>query len=277
MPRRPQGSASRITFDPKLMASICALPGNGKTEFGAGCPGPIEYFTVDSNTAEILIKHQDTKDIRLHSYIMPPVTFGDIDTDQGRYDIKTLAQATLDALVQDIRPILAGTSGARTVVLDTATEFFELALLADHGKAVQILPEMRTKTNYKWKSFLQALKGSGCHVILLHLLGPKYESRTTKVQGGPPREERVQVPGEYDRRGFSQTQKEVNVEAFIHRDLDRGDGDLEDQFGIQIVKCNPRPLLTGKQYWGRKKIGRAASFQYLASKLYPEIDDWETR
>jgi len=268
-------ASSRITFDPKLMASICALAGHGKTEFGAGCPDPIAYFTVDSNTAEVLEKHQDAKDIDLKEYIMPPVAFGDIDSEEGRAGIKEAAQGVVDAFVIDIRPILNREVRhmPKSIVIDTATEFFELALLADHGKAVQILPEMRTKTNYKWKSFLQALKGTGCHVILLHMLGPKYESRTTKVQGGGSREDRVQVPGEYDRRGFSQTQKEVNIEAFLFRDTEKSD-ELEEQFGIKVIKCNPRPLLTGREWWGLRKDVRAASFDFLASRVYPQVKSW---
>lgn len=265
----------RIVYDPRLMASICALPGHGKTEFIAGCPDPILVLSLDSNTAEILEKHQDEKEIRLEQYTMPPVTFGDIDSGEGKSEIQQAAQATIDEMVATLKPVLRREERnmPKTIAIDTATEMFELALLADHGKAIQILPEMRTKTNYKWKSFLQALKGSGCHVVLLHLLGPKYESVSTRVQGGGTKEERVQVPGQFDRKGFSQTHKEVNVEAFLSFDPER-DGELEDKFGIKIVKCNSRPTLVGREWWGMRKDVRSASFEFLASRVYPQVKEW---
>lgn len=266
-----------MAYDPKLMASICAEPGNGKTEFGCTCPEPIEFFSVDSNTREIVEKAIDERklDINLREYIMPPVMFGDAFEEQGRNDIKARAEDALRQFSDDISPIVRREVRKMpgTVVIDTATEFYELALLADHGRAVQILPELRTKTNYKWKSFLQALKNSGTHVILLHLLGPRYEDSKVRVQGGGEKTERVKVPGEFDRRGFSGTSKEVGVEAFIFRDLAR-EGDLEDQFGLKIVKCNIRPLLVGKEYWGVKREMRAASFPYLARKVYPQ-GEWD--
>jgi hypothetical protein len=267
-----------VAYDPKLMLSACAEPGNGKTEFGCSGTGEIAFFSVDSNTREIVeesMKRQGRSDIELKEYVMPPVMFGDAFEDQGREDIKARATEVLAQFADDVKPIVRRELRRMPshVVIDTATEFYELALLADHGRAVQLLPELRTKTNYKWKSFLQALKNSGCHVTLLHLLGPRYEDVKTRVQGGGEKMERVKVPGEYDRRGFSGTSKEVGAEIHIYRDTAR-DPDLEKQFGIKIVKCNIRPLLVGRDYWGVKRGMRVASFNYVASKVYPQAT-WE--
>jgi hypothetical protein len=262
----------RITYEPTLVASICAQEGGGKTEFGAGCPDPMQYHSVDVNTEEVLEKWQDRKRIFLTNYDLPSAAFGE------KADIQHDAELVLTEFLDKLKPIIRKELKRmpKTVVLDTATEFFELALLADHGRAVQILPEMRTKTNYKWKSVINGLKRSGCHVILLHRLRDKYETKTTRTREGP-KEERVKVEGEYEREGFSKTGFLVNVEAFLFHDTSRAKG---EQYGLRIVRCTQRPVLIDKEYWGDQEVEgetvRSCSFEFLATKVYRQtkLKDW---
>ena len=275
-PHTDLDTADRIDYTPTLVASICAQEGGGKTDFAAHCPGPIEYFNVDVNTREVLEKLQQTEPdlskIRFHDYDVPSVAFGE------KAEIQQEAESIFTSIMDDLRPIIRREQRKmpKTVVLDTSTEMFELALMADHGKAVQILPEMRTKTNYKWKSVINGLKRSGCNVILLHRLRDKYESRIVRTKDGP-REERVKVEGEYERDGFSKTGFLVNVEVFLFHDPERDKG---EQYGIKIVRCTQRPLLIDKEYWGTVEVEgeeiRAASFEFLATKVYRQtgLKDW---
>jgi hypothetical protein len=272
MPRREaEDEAEAITYDPTLVASICAQEGGGKTEFAGRCPGPLAYFNLDPNTREILEKNKIRPQV-FREYDLPSVAFG------AKAEIQTEAEKILSDFLDDLRPIIRKEVKRmpKTVVLDTATEFFELALLADHGRAVQILPEMRTKTNYKWKSVINGLKRSGCHVILLHRLRDKYETKTTRTREGP-KEERVKVEGEYEREGFSKTGFLVNVEAFLFHDTSRAKG---EQYGLRIVRCTQRPVLIDKEYWGVQEVEgqevRACSFEFLATKVYRQtkLEDW---
>lgn len=270
--RETDDTPDRISYTPTLVASICAQEGGGKTEFGAGCPDPNSYHSVDPNTEEVLEKWQDQKKIFLTNYDLPSAAFGD------KADIQADAEAVLTEFLDKLKPIIRKEARRmpKTVVIDTATEFFELALLADHGRAVQILPEMRTKTNYKWKSVINGLKRSGCNVILLHRLRDKYENKTIRTRDGA-KEERVKIEGEYEREGFSKTGFLVNVEAFLFHDPTREKG---EHYGIEIVRCTQRPVLIGKQYWGSVEVEgeeiRAASFEFLATKVYKNttLGDW---
>lgn len=270
--REDDDEPTRITYTPTLVASICAMEGGGKTEFGAGCPDPIRYFSVDPNTEEVLERWQETKKLYLESYDLPSAAFGD------KGEIQDAAAKVLGELLDKLSPIIRKEMRRmpKTVVLDTATEMFELALLADHGRAVQILPEMRTKTNYKWKSVINGLKRSGCNVVLLHRLRDKYENKTVRTRDGA-KEERVKVEGEYEREGFSKTGFLVNVEAFLFHDPTRDKG---DQYGMQIARCTNRPLLIGREYWGDREVEgetiRATSFESLATLVYRKttLSDW---
>lgn len=272
---RDDDETTQIEYEPKLCASICALEGGGKTEFGFGMPGLIHYHSIDPNTAETLEKlqrkHPD-KAIKLFDYEMPAVSFGD------KTDIQNESTEVFEKLIDNLRPVIKRELRRMpaSIVLDTGTEFFDLALQADHGKTVQILPEMRTKTNYKWKSLINALKRSGCNVVLLHRLRDKYENRTVRTREGA-KEERVKIDGEYEREGFSKTGFIVNVEAFLFHDPDRDKG---EQYGMRITRCTNRPILIGKEYWGTREVEgeeiRASSFASLATLVYKgtKLDDW---
>lgn len=259
-----------LDYDPALVASVCALDGGGKTEFGARAKSPVAYFSVDPNTRETIQKLKLTPAV-FKDYEMPSVAFGE------KADVQKEASNVMDDMMDDIKQCVKPIAAERgTIVLDTATEIFELALMADHGRSVQILPEMRTKTNYKYKSLINGLKRSGCNVVLLHRLRDKYENKSVRTREGV-KEERVKVEGEYEREGFSKTGFIVNVEAFLFHDPTRDKG---DQYGMQITRCTQRPILIGKDYWGEQDVEgetvRASSFEFLGIKVYKgtTLDNW---
>src|SRR4029077_20896375 len=108
-----------------------------------------------------LIKRDD---ITLYEVPYPATIF------KGRDEVQTDAENAWSSEFLDPLEKVLDDNDIVSVGLDTDTEMFELKLMADHGKTVQILPEMRTKTNYMFKGLLQALKRSSKHVILLHRL-----------------------------------------------------------------------------------------------------------
>lgn len=270
MPKyRSERSNNRVEFVPKLFASICGMGGWGKTTFACSAPGPIVYLATDPNSAEVVSAEQEAqadKVIEYHQFDLPGIAFG------GREDVQDDAEKVWGAFVDVVRPIVKGEVEAPgTIVLDTATEFWELLLLADHGRTFQILPDLRTKTNARYKSLLAGLKQTGAHVLLLHRLGPKYESRTVRTKNGSV-EERVQVPGEYERSGFSKTEFSINVEAYLLCDRERSE-ELDDQYGMRVVRCTGRPSLIGKEVWGRTAKGeRKVTFDRLFRMVYPDAE-----
>jgi len=270
MARSQRGEVNKggqVVFVPKLMASVCGLGGAGKTRFACGAEGPILFLATDPNSAETVSRMQDEqpdKEIRYHQINLPGIAFG------GRDEVEAEATEAWNEFTSVLSPIVKGKVEAPgTIVLDTATEFWTLLLLADHGKSVQILPELRTKSNARWQSLLSGLKQTGAHVILLHRLGPRYESRTVRTSKGPS-EERVIVPNEWDRQGFSKTEFSINAEVFLFHDRAR-EGEIEDQYGMRVVRCTGRPALIGREAWGRTAKGEAkVSFDRLFRMVFPD-------
>lgn len=281
----------RVVYTPRLFASVCAFEGGGKTEFACnpdyGPPPPIEYISVDANTAEIVEKYQDDIEIRLHQIALPPVGFG--DPDERKDDIQKEATYAMDDIFDALRPVLRHELKRmpRTIVLDTGSQIWSTALMADHGKTVQILPELRTKTNFKFSNFLDALGRTGCNVLILHRLRDKYRDVDTSNVRGPGKSrgggdrmaEREKVPGEYEREGFSKMGFHCNVEVQLFHDREREDKD-DEPFGMRIVRCTRRPVLIGKEYWQPAEFDkeelRPASFIHLARRVYKNttVKDW---
>lgn len=268
--RGERNQGGQVEFVPRAMFSICGLEGAGKTRFACSAPGPIEYLATDPNSAETVSNEQKAnpdKEIRYHQFDLPGIAFG------GRDDVQSDGESVWNQFIDVVKPIVKGEVEAPgTIVLDTATEFWTLLLLADHGKSTQILPELRTKSNARWQSLLTGLKQTGAHVVLLHRLGPRYESRTIRTKNGPS-EERVLVPGEWDRQGFSKTGFSVNLEAFLFHQRER-DEELANQYGMKIVRCTSRPSLIDKEVWGTTAKGESKiTFDRLFRMVYPDAED----
>ena len=263
---------TEVEYVPRLIASACGLDGAGKTRFACTMPGHIAYLSIDPNTRESLTKTQAElgTSVELHEFAMPGVAFG------GRDDVQDLANDAFDRVIDVLAPLVRRERKRNhpdCIVLDTATEFYALKLLADHGKLIEIPQWGRSKSNGAWKSVLRGLKDSGCHVLLLHRLRPRYESRTVHTKKGPS-EERVQVPGEYDRDGFSGTGFQINAEVHLLFDPARRDEPTEpidDCFGMKVTRCTGRPALVGREVWGTTSKGVSrVTFPRLVKMIYPE-------
>lgn len=277
---------------PPIVAAINALDRHGKTRWLLSAPKPIDLFHIDPNTEMLVDKliregEIDADDVILHEVPYPATVFGKRDEIQNE-----ATAAWEDKFVEPLRDVVDNDN--RTIGLDTATELFELKLMADHGKSVQILPEMRTKTNYVFKSLLQALRRSKKHVVLLHRLKDVWLDTEVETNKGVETQ-RNKVAGMYEREGFNRTGYHVNVEAFLMYEPKRG-GSEPNQFGMRVHSCLERPSLVTCQAdektfwdlddeawkWGRQKYEdgsrvRRSSFPYLATQIYPDttIDDWK--
>lgn len=275
----PPDPSARISFVPRIVASVCGLEGTGKTEFGAGMPdaGGIDYFSIDPNTAEVLEKHQDRKRIRFHQFSLPPPA---LTYDEEPKDTKRFARSQETAFLKALSPILRREyrKAAPSLVIDTATEFFALSLLADHGKTTQIWPtEARGVTNTRWKQLLRALKDCGCNVVLLSRLRDEYANVTVRKAGGKVEESREKT-GDYEREGFNQMGFYINVEAHLLFDPKEK---RDQRFGLKVRRCTQRPALIGLDWWGDQELEgdtvRSASFAFLARQVFKRtaLKDWQ--
>lgn len=267
---------------------MCALEGGGKTQFGTTATKPIDFISVDPNTRAVLEKIFKVDDIseidpailRYHPIRMPAIAFSDKD------DVQTEAEAAWEAYIDLLRPIVAGTSDVRSVVLDTATELDVLNVLAEFGKTDQISPEARRNrmgpVNRRWSGAIRAVSDAGVNVLLLHRLKRKWESKEQRGSGGTS-EVRSEMTGpwDYDRIGHKETGFDNSVEVFLRHDPTRSTK-VSGQYGLRIMRSTLRPALIGTELWGRERqedgsrISRV-TFPYLASQIYPHLDigEWK--
>jgi hypothetical protein len=267
-----------------LVIAINALDHHGKTTMLLTAPKPLDIFAIDPNTTEIVEgSGYDEDDVKLNLVTYPATVFSNKDQLQDEAE-----RAWRDEFIEPLRDSIE-TKSVKSIGLDTATELFELLLMADHGKTVQILPELRTKTNYKFKGLLQALKRSGKHIVLLHRLRDVWRSEWVETNKGRE-EKREKVVGVYEREGFSKTGFHVNAEVYLRFKPERG-GSLSNQFGVRLGGATARPgLITARSdsdkfwldedgwYWGKQresgKVRPYASIPAIGSLLYPDEKLW---
>ncbi len=143
-------------------------------------------------------------------------------------------------------------SKARTIVIDTATEAWELARLAKLGRLAQVMPHQYTAVNSEYRDLIRAAYAYDKNILLLHKLKPKYmnDKRTNK----------------YERAGFSETGFLVQTNLEVYRDEEDG------EFSVFIRDYRLDPNMAGETL-----SGPMCSFPFLASTLLPDTspEDWE--
>lgn len=283
-----------MAYIPVIMASVVAKEGHGKTEILKTLPrknGKAAVFHIDPNTEEVFEAAFESGELDRDEWIMHRINYP-TSALAKRGQIKDRAVAEMEKLLDALDDVLQN-DDVSGIGFDTATEIFDLHLMEQVGKTVQIMPEMRTGANYKYKGLLRAIQQSGKHSLLLHRSRTRFESRMVTTSQGEE-EQRTAIDGVYEREGFSRTGFSVNVEAFVVRDMQRHEK-LARQFGLRFGKCTPRPSLvtddpTSKEFWdlasdgwqwGTYKVGderiRRVSFQHIALSAYPatSLEDWK--
>jgi len=120
-----------------------------------------------------------------------------------------------------------GLSGG-TIVLDTATELFELARLSHFGKTTQVMPHQYTAVNTEWRGLIANVYDSKMSMVMIHKL--KAEYKNDKNTGG-----RILS-------GFGETPYLVQAHLLSYREDIEGGG---SRFGLIVDKMRHNPSLNG--------------------------------
>ena len=264
--------------------SIIGPPGAGKTEFSLrGTPRPTWLIHMDENTRAIVdkLKRRGEGEGIVRKAIIPPALAFD-----ERDDIKEEAIGKWDEFRDYLRPLIKGEDQARAVVFDTATELFNLGPLSAFGKSDQIPPEVRRNMMgpiySRWKGITAALVARGINVILIHRGKEKWEDVTVETERGTQdQRRRMTGPFDWEREGYNGTGFMVSTEIVLTFDETRASKTIYGKYGMKIIRCQQRPGLIGREYWGRETIDgqkiRKASWPYLSMLLYPDtkLEDWQ--
>lgn len=279
-------SNGHVPLSQRIVCSVMAQEGHGKTDFWTTAPKPILAVSVDANTEPVVQKvfKQPSRDLDPDIATVVHVPFPLVGFEMDEDHIARQATDAWDLLTDTLRPIIEGRAKVmpKTVALDTGTELNDLNILAEFGRTAKISPKTRLikmgNVNARFKGIFRGLEHAGVHVVITHRVKEKWEM--VEVRGRSGIEEKDQrVPGEFERIGFRQMGNMVNVEVLLLFDPSRSEK-LPGKFGMRITRSMIRPALIGGEFWGREVIGdervRCASFPYLATLLYPDshLQDW---
>lgn len=239
---------------PRLIVAVDGLDKSGKTNFAFTAPGPIAYLPFDVGAEGVIEKFQQTKEI-----YVPKESY------EARFENgKAKAEATTE-FARFRTDYGRALKSARSTIVDTASETWELLRLARFGKLTQVKPHHYTEVNQEFRDLVREAFDGSSNLILLHKVkavwkdGPTAESKATKT-------------GEIERSGFSETGYLVQINILCWRidSEEREAGDLG--FRAKILNCRQNPEIQGMVLENEQ-----INFQTLGSMAMPDLDPavWE--
>lgn len=233
-------SADDIEVKPRLIVSISGLEKQGKTHFALTAPGPIAFFSTDIGEEGVVGKFAD-KDI----YVM--------DVDRADEDRASEAEESWEKFHSAYLALLRG-NDVRTLILDTATEIWELLRLARFGRLTQVMPYQYGPVNKEYRNLIREAYSHDKNLILIHKMKVKYV--------------KDQKTDEWERAGFADTGFLVQINAQVYR-YDPEDG---GEFAVLVEDCRQEPSLFGEEL-----SGDMCSFPWVAKMALPEVgpEHWE--
>lgn len=233
--------AKERELQPRIIMSISGLEKQGKTHFALTAPGPIAMFSTDIGEEGVVSKFISGKDI----YIMDISTAGEEEDEAGE---------EYDRFHESYISMLRG-NDVRTIIIDTATEIWELLRIAKFGKLTQVMPYMYGPVNKEYRLLVKESYNYNKNLILLHKMKAKYinDKRT----------------GDYERAGFNDTGFLVQVNAQVYRYSPEEGG----EFALYVKDCRQNPDLAGEEFMGEVMC----NFPFVANMILPDVDpsNWE--
>ena len=232
--------AKTIMTQPRIILSIEGLEKCGKTHFALTAPGPTALFSLDIGEEGVVSKF-DSKDI----WIMSIDRVDEDSAEEAPKEYARFKKAYLDLLRGD---------DVRTIILDTATEIWEILRMARFGRLTQVIPYQYGPVNAEYRALIREAYNYNKNLVLIHKMKPKYvnDKRTS----------------EYERAGFGDTGFLVQVNAQIYRYSPEDGG----EFVLYIRDCRQEPDLAGEEF-----VGPMCTFPFLASMVLPNMNpgNWE--
>lgn len=224
---------------------------SGKTHFALSGPGPIAVLDIDTGLDGVIQKWQEDKEIYVKD--------SGVDLDELRR-IKDPTKVSKYATqgwerIQNAWDDMLGT--ARTLVVDNASEMWELLRLARFGKIDHVKPHHYGPVNQEYRSLIRSAYGQNTtNVILLHKVKDEYINN-----------ERT---GRKARAGFADTGFLVQLNATAWRDRDINVS-VPDCFHLTIADSRQNAELAGVDL-----SGVDLSFPQIAKMVFPdtEIEEW---
>lgn len=235
----------------RMIISVAGQEKQGKTRFGLTAPGPIALFNLDIGLEGVIDQFVDKKEIQVADFNYRDAT----KPSEWEEMWERMKKAYYTAL---------SSPRIRSLVVDTASELWELVRLARFGKLDRVQPYHYGPVNAEFRDLIRKSYDSNKNVILLHKMKREYiDDKAT---------------GNYERSGFGDTPYLVQANLLTWRitGMDRLTGGKREDgytgFGITVVDCRQQAELAATEL-----LEPMNSFPFFASQVYPdtEISEWE--
>ena len=246
------------TVYPRLIVSSASKEKKGKTHFSVHTtPSPVLLVDFDIGTEGVVNKTESGRVI-LHKQF-------NLAARAALEERKVARDEWEEEWTMCRRIIKAGISSPliRTIVVDTASEMWELSRLSEFGKLDQVKSHHYGPLNREFRQLVQSVYSRrNLNAIFTHKVKKEYvDDKTT---------------GKYERAGFGDMPflVQCNIEHFKTVPQDELYNESEGpEFGIRVINCRQNPEVDGQDDF----VGSRCSFKWLGRAVFPDSKkgDWE--
>jgi hypothetical protein len=223
----------------RLIMSVEALEGAGKTRFALTTPAPIALINLDEGLEGLVEPFQERKAIYVASV--------KLTTSGKREEIIGAAEKELAKVETNYQTAL---KQARSIIIDTGTELWELLRLSAFGRLDKVMPHQYAEPNQMMTRLIKQAYDSDANLIITHRLKPEWVND--------------KKTGAYEFSGMKDVPFLVQCHARMWRD--------EDGYHLRVGKCRQNASIVGLEL-----TNGMIDFQTLASFVFPDSEpkDWE--
>lgn len=234
--------AEDVLQRPRLIISTEGLKGAGKTHWALTAPGPLAFFNLDIGLEGVLHKFKQEKEIfisdcRFHKTL-----------DKKLKATESAHTRYIDLWLRFIEHYEKALNHPeiRTIIIDTATELWELLRLAKLGRLKEVLPHQYSECNMVFSDMIRAAYDEDKNLILIHRVKQRYANE--------------KWDGTYIRAGFKDT---GNLSQIVLRNTyTRKTG----VFQFELLECRPEPAFIGGVFDSADGI---CNFETLKDLIFP--------
>lgn len=264
-----------VTAERRRRLIVCsrAKEKHGKTHFAMTAPGPFAYIDYDQGTEGVLEKFVEAgAEIYKCDLPKPLIVKAKITaaTDKERerlekVDLERRVSQYDDYWVKGRNAFVAGCDNKRikTVIVDTASEFYEALCLARFGRLTQVMPFMYGPVKQDFRDVLRLAFGrDDLNVFFINKMKKEYKENS---KGDAVATGKMEMKGFDDLGYIAQV-----VITHLRKDIPGG-GVI---FGIRIDDCRANPDCIGVELWSDDGM---CDFPNLAMTVFPDTvpEDWQ--
>ncbi len=203
----------------RLILGVDGREKHGKTNFCFTAPDPIVYFDFNLGTEGVVEKHmKDRHILKSRPFVVrTPDAVAEDDAAAGKAEEKhweaewdRFHDAYIEALTTPVLRWQNKVADARSIIIDTGTEMYELLRLAKFKKIMQVASYFYRKTNAIMLDLIKHAMDNEVNVIFTH----KLKAEWAKGKGDEAKQAKT---GVYERQGWEEMAHAVQANVFCYR------------------------------------------------------------